>query len=602
MITPRSLLCLHIAATSGFFTLISLLALAGCGGGGSGSAGMASSSSSSSNTVTPAQVSITGGNQQSGPVAATLPTALSVQVTDASGQPLSGVSVTWTVTTGGGSLSASSSTTGANGTATTQWTLGTTAGTNTATATVASLAPATFSAAATPGPLASMILANPMNPLTTGAVVTIAVTGLDRYGNQIADVTPSWSATPSGVVTISSMGSVTAVGPGAGFVTATSGAITTTLPVAVNANITFTLGAEEVVFTYTKDACNASDIPDVPAKAVRLANGSLTLIDGGAPNNYAMFGPNFSSLTRNCASPILASPVSAVATSFANEEWVHSAYTVGGTIYALIHNEFHDPVASNCSPGDPLPGNPCWYNSILYASSSNSGLTYTQPAFPGQLVAPAAAQWNPGPPTPAPYGYFNPTNIVLAADGYYYSMFISETYSGNSSIGSGSGMCLMRTQTLGDPASWLAWDGTGFTLQMANPYTAPPPQWCTPVIPNSEFIGSLTFNMYLGAYMVVWDYFGSTGCGTVFQTSTDLVHWSSISWMRAAYGPTGASICLPPTGVASISYSSVIDHADTTVNFEKPGRTPYLYYTRFNAGFGSPNRDLVRVPVTITMQ
>jgi len=43
----------------------------------------------------------------------------------------------------------------------------------------------------------------------------------------------------------------------------------------------------------------------------------------------------------------------------------------------------------------------------------------------------------------------------------------------------------------------------------------------------------------------------------------------------------------------------MIDHGDATVNFEKPGQTPYLYYTRFNAG-NSSDRDLVRVPITIT--
>jgi hypothetical protein len=41
-----------------------------------------------------------------------------------------------------------------------------------------------------------------------------------------------------------------------------------------------------------------------------------------------------------------------------------------------------------------------------------------------------------------------------------------------------------------------------------------------------------------------------------------------------------------------------VDHEDTTANFERPGRTPYLYYTRFN-DLG-PNRDIVRAPLIIT--
>ena len=49
---------------------------------------------------------------------------------------------------------------------------------------------------------------------------------------------------------------------------------------------------------------------------------------------------------------------------------------------------------------------------------------------------------------------------------------------------------------------------------------------------------------------------------------------------------------------APVLYPSVVDHADTTINFERTGRAPYLYYTRFNDG--GLDRDLVRVQVTLT--
>jgi hypothetical protein len=45
-------------------------------------------------------------------------------------------------------------------------------------------------------------------------------------------------------------------------------------------------------------------------------------------------------------------------------------------------------------------------------------------------------------------------------------------------------------------------------------------------------------------------------------------------------------------------YPSLVDHADTTVNFERAGRTPYLYYMRNNDGW--LDRDLVRVQLTLT--
>ena len=50
--------------------------------------------------------------------------------------------------------------------------------------------------------------------------------------------------------------------------------------------------------------------------------------------------------------------------------------------------------------------------------------------------------------------------------------------------------------------------------------------------------------------------------------------------------------------LVNVGGASIIDHADTTVNFEVAGRTPYLYYIRFNDG--GLDRDLVRVPLTFT--
>ena len=47
-----------------------------------------------------------------------------------------------------------------------------------------------------------------------------------------------------------------------------------------------------------------------------------------------------------------------------------------------------------------------------------------------------------------------------------------------------------------------------------------------------------------------------------------------------------------------VLYPSVVDHANTTINFEKAGRTAYLYYTRFNDG--GLDRDLIRAPLTFT--
>jgi hypothetical protein len=61
--------------------------------------------------------------------------------------------------------------------------------------------------------------------------------------------------------------------------------------------------------------------------------------------------------------------------------------------------------------------------------------------------------------------------------------------------------------------------------------------------------------------------------------------------------PTTCS--LSPGGLAGdAAYGAIVDHDDTTPNFERPGRTPYLYYSRFNDN--GADRDLVRVPLIFT--
>jgi hypothetical protein len=268
-------------------------------------------------------------------------------------------------------------------------------------------------------------------------------------------------------------------------------------------------------------------------------------------------------------------------------------YRLGSTIHGLIHNEFHDPIAPDCKVGDSSPGNPCWYNSITYGASTDGGHTFTHAVPPGHLLAPPPQQWNPQGPPP-PYGYFEPSNVVLAQDSFYYAVFGAIAMNGPQNV------CLMRTKNLGDPTSWRAWDGTGFNLQMTDPYTGPPPALCAAVAPGMAQ-PTLTYNTYLGKYMML----GSAGvgnvCGAAYALSSDLIHWTPFQIMRTAYFPYAP--CLPPGGNGFLStYFSIIDHSDTTVNFERPGQTPFLYYTRSQwANGGTLNRDLVRVPVVITL-
>lgn len=97
-----------------------------------------------------ATVTKVAGDNQSATVATAVATAPRVKVVDAFGNAVSGVSVTFAVASGGGSVTGATVVTAADGTASVgSWTLGSTAGTNTLTATAAGLIPVTFTATAT---------------------------------------------------------------------------------------------------------------------------------------------------------------------------------------------------------------------------------------------------------------------------------------------------------------------------------------------------------------------------------------------------------------------------------------------------------------------
>ncbi|HZW10895.1 MAG TPA: Ig-like domain-containing protein [Phycisphaerales bacterium] len=95
----------------------------------------------------PASVRATGGEGQIGPVHSLLPDPVVATVLDASGQPVAGVEVTWSAE-GDGRMTAVTHTTDAQGQARARWVLGGVEGVSRATAAVAQLEPATFTAIA----------------------------------------------------------------------------------------------------------------------------------------------------------------------------------------------------------------------------------------------------------------------------------------------------------------------------------------------------------------------------------------------------------------------------------------------------------------------
>ena len=138
------------------------------------------------------QMSLNGGDNQTATVATTLPTPLSVRVADVGNNPVSGVTVTWTVISGGGSVTATSIT-NASGIASASWTLGTGAEVQTVRATAVG-SPVNFIATGTPGPVSASVSSLVISPSgitasTGSSASTATVTARDQYGNPIQGAT-----------------------------------------------------------------------------------------------------------------------------------------------------------------------------------------------------------------------------------------------------------------------------------------------------------------------------------------------------------------------------------------------------------------------------
>jgi hypothetical protein len=443
-----------------------------------------------------------------------------------------------------------------------------------------------------------------------GDAVQLTATARDQFGNIVPGVTATWSVSDAALAAVSAAGLLQTYATGTVQARATVAGVSGAVSLTVSAiKVAVTVGtAKEVVFRWATDRCEDLDLPDQPARFVRAEDGSLVLIDGNAPRHYLSRGGDFNSLKRDCSRAALVSADLRTAESYENWEWLWVVYREGSRWHALIHNEFHDAVASTCRVGDPSPGNPCWYNSITYAVSDNGGAAFAKPSPPRHVVAPAPFVWVPPPPgaiSPSGFffadGYRAPTNVVRASDGYYYSLIeLFPTIFSDS-----RGLCVMRTDRLDDPASWRAWDGSGFNLRMSSPYvTGSAAPMCTFVSRQIDGMGGghIVYSTYLSRYVLVAPTGGLVDgrCGYVISLSTDLIHWSELQLLVEAKVIFCPTVTPGPGAVETFPtlYPSLVDHGDTTINFERAGRNAYLYYTRFNDG--GLDRDLVRVPITFT--
>ncbi|MGH7674056.1 MAG: hypothetical protein ACREMV_02195, partial [Gemmatimonadales bacterium] len=155
-------------------------------------------------TQTAGQIEVSGGDAQTGGVAQQLLLPILVRVLDAGGFAMPNVDVQFTVTQGGGTVSAARDTTATNGRASTLWTLGTstTSGQQlTASLFAGGVAPITFTATATAGPSDTVALeAGDAQSASSGTQLPIepAVRVRDAFANLKAGALVTFNVTAGG--------------------------------------------------------------------------------------------------------------------------------------------------------------------------------------------------------------------------------------------------------------------------------------------------------------------------------------------------------------------------------------------------------------------
>lgn len=170
-----------------------------------------SSCGESPNAAGTLTLAVHAGNAQNGQVDQTLAAPLAVRVTDAAGAPVAGVALVWTVTSGGGSIVASTASDG-DGVATATYKAGVTSGPKVITASASgAVAPVELAATIAPGPAARLAkVSGDAQALLVGeaADAPLVVVVTDAFDNPVAGVDVAWSVS-SGSATPTPLTSVT---------------------------------------------------------------------------------------------------------------------------------------------------------------------------------------------------------------------------------------------------------------------------------------------------------------------------------------------------------------------------------------------------------
>ena len=352
------------------------------------------------------------------------------------------------------------------------------------------------------------------------------------------------------------------------------------------------VGGPVSAFQSVQPRCDTRDFPDAPARAIRLADGTVQLYATDRDNRVNA-GPDLVHLQHRCAI-VYRGRGDDDPSAYDDRSWITSLWTNDGqTIWAVIHNEFQGQLRKALCPTGRYMD--CWFNALALTVSHDSGQSF-QRAATNSLVA--ALPYRYDEVGLGHHGYFSPSNIV-GFDGDLY-MFAFATQANAQRAGN----CLLRTDAIERAGSWRGWDGARFGISFANPYTEtiePERHVCAPVGADALRwpVTSLVRHEPSGLFIVLMQDMAPGG-GVYYATSPDLLRWSAPALLLSAVGFQGWTC----GGPDPIVYPSLLDPASSSRNYDTVGTGALLFATRFDDAGCHPggSRSLVRWTVRIGLR
>ncbi len=324
----------------------------------------------------------------------------------------------------------------------------------------------------------------------------------------------------------------------------------------------------------TQPGCGALDMPDAPARAVRLATGGVQLYATSSLNQVES-GADLLHLGHRC--PVVMEGASDDPAAFN-----------GRTIWAVVRNDHGHRRPAPCPSRRSVD---CW-DTALTAAASRDGGQFQR--VPGRALVASLPhrydQFERG----HRHGNFNPSSIVTLSGAQYMFAFATQARAQR------PGNCLLRTAAVGTPGAWRGWDGSAFGAAFvdldAQP-VQPEAHACAPVeVDRLRWpVTGLVRHAASGLFIALMQN-GARGGGVFYATSPDLLHWSAPALLLPAIG-LGAWSC---ADAAPIAYPSLLDPAAADRNFETVGVAPVLFATQFNVkNCRAAGRELVRWDVRV---